>query len=238
MKIIELLHDMDQPKVTNVDLWLEENKNSYSRKIKAFYPQYYPELKSVDLIIVHGGSQHLWDKNSDKWLSSEIEYIRRALSSNICVIGFCLGAQVIAEALGGRTFRSKEKEVGWLDIKPTTAGKKHKILKGLESGFKTFLWHTDHYSLPEECTVLAYTEAAQNQIFVSNKYRAVGFQFHSEYTKENIENYLNEYKDNIWSGGRFALGKDNIFKETERIDNTYRLFKILFTNSVKWLSEQ
>jgi len=237
LKIIELLHDNDQPKVTNVDLWLKKNKNSSFQKIKAFSLDY-PQFKDVDLIIIHGGSQHIWNKNEDVWLTDEIEYVREALKNNICVIGFCLGAQIIAEALGGKTYKSEEKEVGWLNIKFTTEGKKHRILKSLNDGFMTFLWHSDHYNLPQNCTVLGYTEAAKNQIFVSNMYKAIGFQFHPEYTKGNIKDYIDKYDDCVWSGGRFALGKDNILKETEKIGSTYELFEKIFINSVQWFEEQ
>ncbi|MFL0195177.1 type 1 glutamine amidotransferase [Clostridium sp. WILCCON 0269] len=234
MKIIELIHDKDHPKATNVDFWLKENKNNSSQKFKAFNPEDYPELKGIDLIIIHGGSQHLWNKNDDAWLINEIEYVKEALKNNIPVIGFCLGAQIIAEALGGKVYKAKEKEVGWLNIKITMEGKKHKILEGLKQGFKTFLWHSDHYSLPQNCMVLGYTEAAPNQIFISNTYKAIGFQFHPEYTKENVKIYADEYEDDVWSGGRFASGKSNILKETEKIEGNYELFKKIFTNSIDW----
>lgn len=237
MKIIELLHDKDQPRVTNVDLWLEKDKNSSSQKVKAFNLDY-PQFKDVDLIVIHGGSQHIWNKDEDMWLTYEIEYVRKALKNNICVIGFCLGAQIIAEALGGVTYKSEQKEVGWLNIKITSEGKKHRILKSLKDGFMTFLWHTDHYKLPEGCTVLGYTKAAKNQIFVSNMYKAIGFQFHPEYTKENIKDYIGKYDNDVWSGGKFALGKDNILEKTEEIESTYKLFEKIFENSIEWFKEQ
>lgn len=236
MKIIELLHDIDHPKVTNVDFWLDESIESTSKKIKVSNIETYPKLEGIDLIIIHGGVQHLWDKDADPWLYKEVEYTKEAIKRGIPVIGFCLGAQIIAEALGGKVYNANEKEVGWVNIEPTMNGKKHKILEGLEKGFRTFLWHSDHYELPDSCTVLGYTEAAANQIFVSNNYKAIGFQFHPEYTKENIEMYLDECDDFTWSGGKFAFGKDNIAKETKKLSSTYDLFKRIFTNSICWVN--
>ena len=232
MRIVELLHDEDHPKVTNVDFWLKENRESSSIKISASDTENYPNVECVDLIIIHGGSQHLWDKDADPWLYREIEYIKEALKKDILVIGFCLGAQIIAEAIGGKVYKAKEKEVGWFNIEITMEGKKHKLLEGLEEGFKSFLWHTDHYDLPNNCTVLGYTEGAKNQIFVSHIYRAVGFQFHPEYTKENVRTYIDEYDESVWSGGKFAFGKENTLKETKVIEGNYDLFKGIFTNSI------
>lgn len=232
MKIVELLHDKDKPKVTNVDLWIKENKESSSKKIRAFDTENYPDLEDVNLIIIHGGTQHLWNKDVDLWIYKEIEYIKKALQRDILVIGFCLGAQIIAEALGGKVYKAKEKEVGWFNIELTIEGKTHKILENLEDGFKTFLWHTDHYDLADSCTVLGYTEAAKNQIFVSRIYKAVGFQFHPEYTKENITTYIDEYDESEWSGGRFTFGKENTLKETEDIKSSYDLFEKIFTNTI------
>ncbi|OOP72785.1 type 1 glutamine amidotransferase [Clostridium beijerinckii] len=237
MRIIELLHDKDHPKVTNVDFWLEESKDYISKKVKASDKENYPELEGSDLIVIHGGTQHLWNKEADPWLYKEVSYIKEALKKGIPVLGFCLGAQIIAEALGGKVYNASEKEVGWFNIEPTMSGKKHKILEGLEDGFRTFLWHSDHYELPDSSTVLGYTEAAANQIFVSNIHKAVGFQFHPEYTKENIEVYLNECDDFIWSGGRFANGKENILREVKNISSSYELFRKLINNSINWFHE-
>lgn len=59
---------------------------------------------------------------------------------------------------------------------------------------------------------------------------------HPEYTIENIRTYLRVYDDEVWSDGRYALGKSDFIKEVELIPETYGLFKQLIANSLKWIS--
>lgn len=235
MKIVEFIHDEDHPEVTNLDKWLKESSNHESEKIIVRESTILPNTDKVDLIILHGGSQHLWDKDKDPWLYKEIEYVQDALKNRIPVVGFCLGAQIIAEALGGVVYKAEEKEVGWFKVNLREEAKQHILLKGLEDGLTSFMWHSDHYSITEDCTSLGFTEAAENQIFISNNYPAVGFQFHPEYTKENIETYLVTYEEEHWSGGKYAVGKEYFKKQTVEIPETYDLFKKLVKNSILWL---
>jgi len=236
MRIVEFIHDNDHPKFTNLDYWLRENSSYQTKKIIINNYVEFPQVKDIDLIILHGGLQHLWNKDADPWLYREIEYVREALKNNKPVIGFCLGSQIIAEALKGKVYKANEKEVGWFKVIIPPEVREHLLLEGLEEGFTSFMWHSDHYELPGNCTSLGFTEAAKHQIFVSDCFPAIGFQFHPEYTIENIRTYLEIYDDEAWSDGRYALGKSNFIKEIELIPKTYDLFKQLIANSLKWLS--
>ncbi|MDP4177206.1 MAG: type 1 glutamine amidotransferase [Bacillota bacterium] len=235
MKVIELIHDSDQPEYTNVDYWIKGNKNYESQKIIMNEQTKLPDYHNIDLVIVHGGSQHLWNKDKDPWLYKEISYVREVLKNNIPVIGFCLGSQIIAEALEGKVFLTEEKEAGWFDISIRSEAKHHQLFNNLQNGFTTFLWHSDHYTLPDDCSSLGFTEAAENQIIISNIVPAIGFQFHPEYTKENIQTYLEDYDESYWTGGKYALGKEYFIKQMETIPETYDLFEKLMTNSIAWI---
>ncbi|SPF56371.1 putative Glutamine amidotransferase class-I [Candidatus Desulfosporosinus infrequens] len=192
----------------------------------------------MDLIIVHGGSQHLWNKEEDPWLYKEIAYVREALEKNIPVIGFCLGSQIIAESLGGEVYLADEQEVGWFKIFLNLEGRGNILLKSLKEDFISFLWHSDHYSLGEGCKTLSFTEAAANQIIISDSFPAIGFQFHPEYTKENIETYLITSDESCFAVGKYGTGKESFLQETKNMPKTYGLFKVLMNNSIAWFKER
>ena len=112
MRVVGFIHDQDHPEVSNIDLWAQEY-GYQSKRIFVYENHGFPEFDSYDLIILHGGAQHLWDKEADPWLYQEVRYVREALRKNKPVIGLCLGSQIIADVLGGKVYRAEEKEVGW-----------------------------------------------------------------------------------------------------------------------------
>ncbi|MFL0197864.1 type 1 glutamine amidotransferase [Clostridium sp. WILCCON 0269] len=234
MRIAEFIHDKDHPQCTNVDFWIQKNIDYELEKFIVSEIDDFSSVKGFDLIILHGGSQHLWNKEADPWLYNEIKYVKYALKNKIPIIGFCLGSQIIAETLGGKVFKAEEKEVGWFKVTLRKEVKNNLLIKNLEDGLISFMWHSDHYNIPNNCTSLGFTEAASNQIFTSNNSPAVGFQFHPEYTKENIKAYLETYEDEHWSGGKYALGKEYFINQMNEIPETYNLFEQLMKNSLEW----
>jgi GMP synthase (glutamine-hydrolysing) len=235
MRIVELFHDENHPESSNVDLWVKEY-NHRSQKLPAYKGLDLPDLDSFDLIFLHGGEQHLWNKDADPWLHAEVNYIRRVLMNKKPVIGFCLGSQVIADALGVEIYQDKEIEFGWGQVMVRPEARGHMILKGLEAGFISFMWHQDHYELPPHCMSLAFTHQAANQIFVSNNLPAVGFQFHPEYSQEIVNNYYRTYWGTEFLKLKDSPPIDDFIKESNSLPDTYSLFRQLLNNTVKYLA--
>ena len=117
MRIVEIIHDADHPKWSNLDQWVGENPSFNTRKIEFYQQWQWPKLHSFDLLILHGGSQHLWNKYATPWLYQEIDFVKETLAKGLPVLGFCLGSQIIAEALGVKVYPSPRREVGWRLIK-------------------------------------------------------------------------------------------------------------------------
>ena len=235
MKIIEFIHDDAHPEESNIDLWVK--KNSFStKKVYIYKNSDLPDYSSYDLLLLHGGAQHLWAKADYPWLKKEIAYVKKTLELKKPVIGFCLGSQILAEALGSNVFKADISEIGWYGITPRLQSKKNTLLYGLEDGFETFLWHSDHYHLPANCESLAFTKAAQHQIFVSTIYPAVAYQFHPEYTKEIISHYCETFYDSDWKGIVGDGDKDIFLQGLERRTDTLPLFEELMTNALDWFS--
>lgn len=238
MKIIEFLHEETYSGETNLDLWIHENKGWVSEKLNVNRQQEFPKYESFDLLILHGGAQHLWDKVHDSWLEAEVAFVRETLKRQKPVVGFCLGSQIIAEALYGVVFKAEQKEVGWVQILPLSGASDHSLMKGLEQGFESFLWHWDHFSLPQHCCSLAFTKLARNQLFFSLQVPAVGIQFHPEYTKEMIEYYIKNYYEELIEGTNDSRSTHDLLEELQGKPDNYRLFKQLMDNSLEWFKQK
>lgn len=148
-----------------------------------------PDLPGAAGLIFMGGPMSV---NDDlPYLRQEMEYIRQAIGRGQPVLGVCLGAQLIAKAMGAEVYRNPAKEVGWFDIQPTEAGRQDPLLSALDDRETVLHWHGETFDLPPGATWLAYSDACRNQAFRlgANVY---GLQFHLEVTPEMIADWCRQ----------------------------------------------
>lgn len=215
MKIVEFLHDADHPSVpSNLDIWIQTNGLPASQKIHIDRNEDFPKLYDFDLAVLHGGRQHLWNKDADPWLYGEVEYVRMLLREGKPVIGFGMGAGILAQALGAPAYRCGDEEQGFYFIRPWKEGSTHPLLHGLERGFYSYMSHSDHYALSAYCS-LARSSVSPSAMFAVDKVPAVGFQFHPEYTQAMI----------AVKGGDLS----------RHAADTYAIFARLMENALQWL---
>jgi GMP synthase (glutamine-hydrolysing) len=122
-------------------------------------------------------------------LVTEVEIIREAVDRDMSVLGICLGAQLLAKALGGTVSRNAKREIGWHDVEMTEAGLVDPVLSTFAPTQEVFQWHEDGISLPPEVEVLASSAASPVQAFRHGEH-AYGFQFHLEVSRPLIERWL------------------------------------------------
>jgi len=169
--------------------WATE-KNYKLDYCSPFQGEKLPRGVSFDLVISIGGPQSASsDSNEFSYLKDEIDFLRAALKAKIPVLGFCLGAQLIGEALGASTERSPHKEIGIFPIQLTEEGLKDSLLNNLPEEFAVFHWHGDMPGLTTEAVVLAKSEGCPRQIVRYLKH-AYGFQCHPEMTLQGVQELI------------------------------------------------
>jgi GMP synthase (glutamine-hydrolysing) len=141
----------------------------------------------ADLAIVLGGPIGVYERERYPWLESELSALRTRLKFNRPTLGICLGAQLIAAALGARVYPSGTKELGWAPLQLSAEG--HESPLGLLGSHPVLHWHGDTFDLPQGASLLASTQACQNQAFALGE-RVLGLQFHLEADPERLEQWL------------------------------------------------
>lgn len=152
-------------------------------------PHTIPGLGRYAALIVLGGPMNADQIDTYPNLKSEVGIIREALDRDMSVLGICLGAQLLAKALGGSVRRNPVREIGWYDVELTNDGRKDPVLSTFSPRQEVFQWHEDGIELPPHVVHLASSPASRVQAFRHGEH-AYGFQFHLEVDAALIERWL------------------------------------------------
>jgi len=155
-----------------------------------------PPIDTFDMLVIMGGSMSVHEEDRYPWLISEKKLITQAIKSGNAVLGICLGAQLIASALGAAVRKNPCKEIGWFPVSLTREGIKSDLFKGWPVEFQAFHWHGNTFDIPASAVKTAFSKACANQAFVYGRC-AVGLQFHIESTTEGVERLLTNCEDEI-----------------------------------------
>ena len=181
-------------------------------------PDAQPRLDRYRGLIVLGGPMNVAERGARAHLQTEIDVIGVALAQGKPVLGICLGAQLLAHALGAEVRRHDVSEIGWYDLATTQEGRSDAVFAPVGDGAPVFQWHSYTFDLPTSAAHLATTSTCANQAFRHGT-NAYGFQFHLEMDKPLIERWLAlpSYRDDLIAAG---LGRD---AETIRADTLPRI---------------
>ncbi|AIZ63704.1 hypothetical protein PK28_08360 [Hymenobacter sp. DG25B] len=142
----------------------------------------FPDLTELDVLVVLGGEMSVHDEALFPWLREEKQFIRRAIDGGLPVLGICLGAQLVAEALGATVSDGPAPEIGFFPIHFSQEA--HRFFSGeFPASLTPLHWHGEIFSLPPGARLLASSAACTNQAF-SWQQRVIGLQFHPEVTAE------------------------------------------------------
>lgn len=144
-----------------------------------------PYLDDVDWLVVMGGPMNIYQDDEYPWLPAEKAFIRSAIDAGKVVVGVCLGAQFVADALGAKVMPNTQKEIGWFTVRLTPDAAASAAFSKLPTSFTALHWHGDTFDIPAGAARMAFSEATANQAFQLGK-RVFAVQFHLECTAEAL----------------------------------------------------
>ncbi len=142
-----------------------------------------------DLLVVLGGPIGAYEEHLYPFLTPEIAAIKKRLKAGKATLGICLGAQLIAKALGSAVYPGREKEIGWGPLLLTAAGLASPVRHLAAEHTFMLHWHGDTFDLPVDAVLLAGTEICVHQVF-SWGASTLAFQCHPEVRARDLEKWF------------------------------------------------
>ncbi|GFK93964.1 GMP synthase [glutamine-hydrolyzing] [Fundidesulfovibrio magnetotacticus] len=191
----------------NIAVWASSRGHHLDRRL-LHAGHALPEPGEFDLLAVMGGPMSVHDELEFPWLADEKRCVKQAVARGRSVLGVCLGAQLLAEVLGGHVTKNAQREIGWHPLSASPWAAASPLMRGIPARFTGFHWHGETFSLPKGATLLAASEACAHQAFgVGGK--LAGLQFHFETTAESMEALIAHCGDEM-DPGPFTQDADTL----------------------------
>lgn len=179
---------------------------------------------AFDWLVLMGGPMSVNDERELPWLVAEKELVRAAIAADKTVLGICLGAQLIASALGAAVYRNAVPEVGWFDVAPV-AGPAHPLRAPFATGGAAYHWHGETFDLPAGAVHLARSAACEHQMFAVGE-RVVALQFHLEVTRDGIAEMIRHAGPDL-APGAFVQASEEMVDDRVDFNTPHRLLASL-----------
>ena len=178
-----------------------------------------PAPADVDFLVAMGGPMSVNDEAALPWLAPEKEFIRRHVAAGKPFLGICLGAQLLASALGARVFPNRDKEIGWFPIDGLPV--RDPAVFRFPATAEVFHWHGETFDLPPGAVHLARSQACENQAFRVGA--AIGLQFHLETTPATARALVEHARAEIIPGPFVQTEAEILAEAPERYAALHRL---------------
>ncbi len=184
MRVHYLFHVPFEATPGAVGTWVQARGHSTSAT-HLYAAEPLPTPADVDLLVVFGGPMNV-DQTADyPWLAVERAFIRQCIAADCAVLGLCLGAQLVAAALGASVRQHAHAEIGWFPIEWTAEAQAINWLAALPSPLTVLHWHGDSIELTPAMRLLARSDGCSVQAFSVGQ-RVLGLQFHLEITPAEL----------------------------------------------------
>ncbi|KAF0814871.1 GMP synthase [glutamine-hydrolyzing] [Andreprevotia sp. IGB-42] len=156
------------------------------------------DVLSPELLVVLGGPIGAYDEAIYPFVSAELALVRERLAAHLPILGICLGAQLIARALGAKVYPLGVKEIGYSPLTLTGEGRQSPL--AAIGNTPVLHWHGDQFDIPEGAVRLASTPVGANQAFALGQH-VLGLQFHLEADASRIERWLVGHASELGQAG-------------------------------------
>ncbi|RRR70162.1 MAG: amidotransferase [Candidatus Viridilinea halotolerans] len=154
-----------------------------------------PDPQTIDLLVIMGGPMSVHDEDAFPWLALEKQFVRETIAAGKAVLGVCLGAQMIASAMGANVWPNPVKEIGWFPIQAVATPTNDEVFN-FPPAQVVFHWHGETFDLPSGALRLARSEGCANQAFQLGR-RIIGLQFHLETTPQSANEIVVNCRDEL-----------------------------------------
>ncbi len=178
--------------------------------IPIWKPYVMPDVAAYDGFVILGGPMGAYEEFPSK--ADEMREIGSALEKNVPTLGLCLGAQLIAAALGARVYPGP-KEIGHYEVELTPQGEESPLFRGLDFPLTVLQWHGDTFDIPAGATHTARSVLVPHQAFSYGS--AHGLQFHVEIPPERL--HAIAHADRSWANEDFSLDEEKLHREADAL---------------------
>jgi GMP synthase (glutamine-hydrolysing) len=175
-----------------------------------------PRVGDIDWLIAMGGPMSANDEIAYPWLAAEKAFVVRAVAADKTVLGICLGAQMIARALGADVYPNTHREIGWFPVEKTASAAQSPVGNAIADRVVAFHWHGETFDLPPGAVHLAGSEACRHQAF-SYADRVVGLQYHLETSRKSAEALVEHCADELVQG-KYIQSENELLRDQSRFE--------------------
>ncbi|HEX8505637.1 MAG TPA: type 1 glutamine amidotransferase [Hymenobacter sp.] len=191
----------------------------------------FPELSSFDGLLILGGAMSVHDEDKLPWLRDEKDFIKQVLRTGKVTLAICLGAQLVAEALGAEVRPNHEPEIGFWTVRFSAKSLEHPLLRGWPEKAAVLHWHLDTFTVPPGAMRVGMSAGCATQGFVWGD-GVIGLQFHPEMTVEMVEKLMAFENHEAVEEQQFVQTTEQIRSKLKSVWKGRKLLESLLANLV------